>query len=165
MIFGIRSIPDGIRGTDITVNEIGSLVRKSLHRPNLRLFTIGVIKRYGIVDKDRYLLATAIFKFIKSNIRFVDDPIGIETVQAPEITLQIGVGDCDDQSALMAAMALAVGIPVRFVVAGYTPDHMIHIFTELFIEGQWMAADTCEKDRIGERIPKLRSEKIYNYRG
>lgn len=97
-------------------------------------------------------------------VRYVRDPIDVETVQSPETTLKIKAGDCDDHATLMAAWAANLGIPARFVTAGPTPEHMTHIYTELLIDGRWIAADTTSQQPFGF-VPPLPAKRIYDLRG
>ena len=92
--------------------------------------------------------------------------MGVETVQSPTVTLSLGAGDCDDHSGLVAGLAMAVGIPARLRVIGYTDDHLVHIFPELFVNGRWYAADTTEPQRgFGWRPKRLPVERVYTLNG
>ena len=86
----------------------------------------------------------------KKNISYVKDPIEVETVQAPEITLKIRAGDCDDHAVLMASFAANIGIDSKFSVIGNDLDSFSHVFPELFINHQWTATDTTSAIPFGE---------------
>ncbi len=165
MKFELSGIPDGELGTDLTVDKIGQLVNASLLQPIVRIYTLNLLNSNNYNSRSQFESASIIFNHIKRYIRFIRDPYCIETIQAPEITLNLKYGDCDDQAALMAAMALSIGIPARFRVTGQSPDKFQHIFTELLIGGEWTPADTSEMTSLGERIPRQPYEKIYYYKG
>lgn len=166
MQYTLREIPGGLAGTDETVRQIGEHVQNDLKRLAVRLTASRLIQSAGVQSKDHLGEARAIYGWIARNIRYQKDPIGIEMVQSPEVTLRLRYGDCDDHVALVVAMALSVGIPARFRVIGYSQDNLVHIFPELLIDGKWIAADTTEPQKgFGWRPAKFPVERIYNYKG
>ncbi len=160
----LSEIPVGERGTDQTVQKIADLANAALRRAPIRILALSVIRRSGSNIVAR---AHAIFDWVKSNIAYVPDPIGVETVQDPEITLQLQAGDCDDHSGLVVALAAAVGIPGRFRVVGDSRDRFRHIFPELFVNGQWTAADTTQPGSFGTPpgTGRFHATKIYSLTG
>jgi hypothetical protein len=108
--------------------------------------------------------AKALHDWVRSRISYVLDPVDVETVQDPEATLKIKAGDCDDHSALMAALSMSIGIPARFVVLGNRRDDFQHIYPELLIAGRWYPADTTTSKPFGWAA-KLPVKKIYSNKG
>ena len=159
----VRNIPAGEAGTDQTVTQVVRLASAALRRPVIRLKTLKIFRDYAIPNHSTRDQADAIYRWVKENILYVRDPIDIETVADPEMTLRIGAGDCDDHSTLIAAMAAAVGIPVRFRVIGPDPSDFRHIFPELMIDGRWIPADTTASQNLGDRPPVMTAEKIYPF--
>lgn len=163
MRYELSEIPRGAAGTDRTVQEILRHVKDDLKRPQLRALATQILNESFIRAKNQKDEALALYDFVVSTVRYQKDPIGIETVQSPLATVKIGAGDCDDQVGLMAGLALSVGIPVRLRVVGYSPENFIHIFCELLIDGEWLAADTTEPNRgLGWRPYRFPVEKTYN---
>lgn len=166
MEYRLSAIPTGSAGTDATVQEIARLVKHDLHRPKIRLLATKILTNRSIPSKQTLSEAKAIYQYIVRRVRYQKDPVGIETVQSPMVTNSLRAGDCDDHSAFVAGLASAVGIPVRFRVIGYAPDHVVHIYPEMFVDGKWMAADTTEPQHgFGWRPKGLPYEKIYNLNG
>lgn len=166
MNYSLREIPGGLAGTNETVRLIAEHVQNDLRRPVVRLIASRLIQSAGVKSKDHLSEAQTLYSWISRNIRYQKDPVNIETVQSPEITLKLRYGDCDDHTGIMAAMALAVGIPARYRVIGYTEDQLVHIFPELLIGSKWIAADTTEPQKgFGWRPPKFPVERIYNLDG
>ncbi len=166
MNYTLSEIPGGVAGTDETLRAIAKGVLYDLRRPQLRLLATRIAQSYGAGNKDQMSEARAIYQQVSSAVRYQKDPIDIETVQSPEATWQIRAGDCDDHSGLVAGLAMALGIPARFRVVGHSPDRMLHIFPELFIDGKWYPADTTEPRRgFGWRPPKFPTERVYNIKG
>jgi hypothetical protein len=162
--FTLEEIPNGEAGTDATLKRIIEVSQRSLYTPELRLLALQVLKAGNVSGRDKIGASGALYGFVKNRIRFVNDPIGVETVQEPAVTLRLGAGDCDDQSVLMAALARSIGIPARFAVIGADPDHFRHIYPELHIGGKWLTADTTSPRPFGKAPPPLGVKKIYNFK-
>ncbi len=166
MRYTLSEIPNGIAGTDATLRAIAKGVLYDLKRPQIRLLATRLVQSSGANSKDQLAEARAIYQAVSESVRYQKDPVDIETVQSPEATLKIRAGDCDDHSGLVAALAMALGIPARFRVVGDSPDRMLHIFPELFVNGKWHPADTTEPRRgFGWRAPKFPTERVYNIKG
>lgn len=161
MRFSLQDIPAGEAGTDATVRRMVELVKLSGRRPDLRLLALALLRNAKISGRDSYRAARAIFDFVKRRVRFVNDPVGLETVQQPEITLRLAAGDCDDQAALVAALAQSIGLPARFAVIGVDPDSFRHVFTELLVNGSWLPVDTTSPREFGAPMPNLGAKKVY----
>lgn len=164
MIFAIRRVPGGQVGTDATVRQIGRFVESSLHRPNIRLLAIQILDRANASSHQPLKAAAALHAWMRQRIAYIRDPITVETVQDPEATSRIHAGDCDDHTGLMAALAASIGLPVRYVVLGITPDDCRHIFCEIQIDGRWMPADTTTSMPFGKMI-SMPFRKIYSISG
>ena len=166
MNYSLAEIPSGVIGTDKTVREIIRLVHYDLKKPFIRLIATRFMQSYGIPSKDQLGEARGVYHIVARHIRYQKDPVGIETVQSPETTWRIRAGDCDDQSGLVAALAMSIGIPVRLRVVGYSPDNLVHIFPELYVGAKWIPADTTEPSRgFGWRPESFPTELIYNLKG
>jgi len=162
--FNFTEVPAGEAGTDQTLKVIGQGIGRSSRRPHVRLKALDILRRTDIPDRGARDTARALYQWVRRNIRFVPDPLDVETVQDPEVTLRIGAGDCDDHAALLAALAQNVGIPARFVVVGENPDHFQHIYAELLIDDRWTPADTTTKFPFGVS-PPLPASKVYSMKG
>lgn len=165
MRFALADIPSGEAGTDATVQRIGELVNEALQRPDLRLLALQILDRAGVPNKNTKAAARALFDYVRRRIRYVPDPIDVETVQAPEVTLNLRAGDCDDHTALVAALAASIGIPARYRVVGNRPDRFVHIWPELNIGGAWTPADTTQARSFGMRVGQFPAEKVYSLKG
>lgn len=158
----LEQIPAGLAGTDATLKKLIGLVRVGIIDPRIRRSTIEIVRSAGVDPVNHLAAARVIFSWIKSNIAFVNDPAGVETLQAPDLTLyKLRAGDCDDHSILVATMAGSIGIPARFVTIGANVDRFSHIFPELRIRGEWIAADTTARSGFGVKPPAIGVSKIY----
>lgn len=163
MHISLERIPAGAAGTRITVERMLELVRGALQQQSLRLRALDILRSFGVDSHTPPAAAKAIFYWVRSQIRYVNDPVGIETVQAPRITLQLKAGDCDDHATLVAALAMSIGIPARIVVIGSDPDHFEHVYAEIKIDGDWLPADTTGPLPFGTPAPVLGARQIFEF--
>lgn len=163
MHVALEQIPAGAAGTRLTVEKMRKLIRGSLRAQNLRLRALDILRGFGVDSHQASASARALFYWVRSHIRYVNDPVGIETVQSPEVTLQLKAGDCDDHATLVAGLAMAIGIPARLVVIGPDENHFQHVFAELHTDGRWQAADTTQPVTYGSPAPSLGARKVYEF--
>lgn len=100
-------------------------------------------------QKDWTCEAKALHQFVRDGIRYVQDPIDIERLQAPDKTLEISAGDCDDKSILLAALLESIGHPTRFVAIGFEPNVYSHVYVETRIGNEWIPMETTEPVEMG----------------
>ncbi|NMG82607.1 MAG: hypothetical protein GIS02_00150 [Methanosarcinales archaeon] len=74
----------------------------------------------GMPDADLLRIADAIFVWVRDRIAYINDPAG-EYFQPAARTLEVGAGDCDDQSILLAAMLGSIGFEPILVIL---PEHV-----------------------------------------
>lgn len=87
--------------------------------------------------------------FVRDSIRYVMDVDGVETVQTPQKTLELGAGDCDDKATLLAALLGSIGHPTRFVAIGFEPQIFSHVYLETRIGARWIPLETTEPVDVG----------------
>lgn len=84
----------------------------------------------------------AVFAYVRDAIRYTRDVRGIETLQTPDATMDIGAGDCDDKSVLLASLLESIGHPTRFVAVGYAaPGEFSHVYVQTRIGPRWISLD------------------------
>lgn len=84
-----------------------------------------------------------VFNLLKQ-IPYMPDPPDTEHLQRPFYTLNnMGAGgDCDDKAIAAGAWANLNRIPFRFVAVSKSPEKDLHhVFTEMYINGEWIAFD------------------------
>lgn len=150
------------RGTTQTVNEMRRLVLASQTSWKLRELVEDICR--ALRGKDYLSEMVALYHFVCRAVRYQRDPRTVELVKTPEATLATGVGDCDDQATLLAAMTLLSGADARFVVVGFRPDG---VFTHVFCEAQdprtrrWVTLDPVAGRRTAEMLRRVRSYSIH----
>ena len=76
------------------------------------------------------------------NLTFNDHPSDLDILDAR-------LGDCTDMAALFASMARSLNIPVRevaFLLRDAADSKRGHVFTEVYVDGEWVHADPTWSD-------------------
>ena len=102
------------------------IVRAAIRSPDMVVRNRALSIVQGLPSKDFNAELFTLWRWVDTEIRFVRDIHGIETLQTPEKTLELGAGDCDDHAILTASLALAIGFPVRFRAVGFEPGWARH---------------------------------------
>jgi hypothetical protein len=106
----------------------------------------------------------AVHNWVRDNIRYVQDPAGIEFITYPEtLAFDTKTGDCDDHAALFAAMLGSINVPTKFVIV-QTPPHTSfnHVYAYANTKSGWMASDTImKKKEAGWEAPNPIRKKVY----
>ena len=140
----LEGLPEGKAGTIATLRRMKELVRDAIRSPDQRTRNqaLSIFQREGIPPRAYQREAMALHKFVRDQIRYVKDPIGVELIQSPQRTLEMGQGDCDDKSTLLAAMLMATGKPARFTAVGFKDRGFSHVLAE-YLEGvKWVPLET-----------------------
>lgn len=135
-------LPDGQEGTKATLLLMVALVRQFKSDPSVRGAALDLVrelppKAYGVEIR-------ALYEYVRDHIRYTRDTHGVETVQTPAATLDLGVGDCDDKSTLLAALLESIGFATRFLAVGPRPGDYTHVFVQVGLLGQWLSLDATE---------------------
>jgi hypothetical protein len=124
----IKKLGPGILGNLDTVEVMKKMAREySRHDLVKRLATN--ILHYNKIPSHHYLdEARAIGQFVQKHIRYVKDPVGTESLQAPDMMIRMmkdagyAMGDCDDMALLIAALLMSVGIKPVFRAVKYSEN-------------------------------------------
>lgn len=156
-LFGIA---DGRDGIVITLKTMRQLVREAVRSPD-----------QGVRNKARSITASlpprqwrmeveALTNFVKYEIRYLRDPVDIELVQTPDITLEYGQGDCDDKATLLAALLESTGHPARFIAVGMDGGPLSHVLVQTIIGDDWVSLETIIDKPVGWFPPNMTSKYI-----
>jgi transglutaminase-like putative cysteine protease len=125
------------------------------YKKSLPIRQLAVELTNGFKQKDYIAEIRAVHKFVRDRIRYVKDIRGVETVQTPLKTLEIGSGDCDDKATLAGALLEALGHRTRFVAIGFRPGIFQHVYLETTVNSpslnQWLALETTEPWPLGKK--------------
>jgi transglutaminase-like putative cysteine protease len=109
------------------------------------------------VSYDHRSEVLALHRFVRDEIRYTADVLGVETVQSPRLTLRTFSGDCDDKAGLLASLLLAIGHRVRYVLAktdAKNPQRFSHIYVETLLGGRWLPLETIIPGMPAGRAPR-----------
>lgn len=147
-----RYYAGGLRGIRQTLAVMRDMVNAAKIDPGIRQQATSVV--FTSPEKNEFAEVSRLLEFVQSNIRYTKDILGVETISSPQKTLAGRIGDCDDQTALLAAMCEAIGYPTRFVTAGYvTPNAVEHVYLDVCVDGQWLPCDPTERGPVGWEPP------------
>lgn len=154
-------IGDGDAGVTATIKKMQSITfgSEGVGNPHVRAAALDAVRgvQRGMDE------ITSIFEWVKRNIEFRGEYS--ETLQTPLVTLQLGAGDCDDHTTLLAAMYESLGFETRFntVSTGGVDDEFSHVFPEVKDKSsdRWLAVDsTVGGSYPGWKSPTIGRQKI-----
>jgi len=106
-------------------------------------------------QKDYAGEVAALHAYVRDQVRYVRDIDGVETLQTPEQTLNLGQGDCDDKSTLLAAMLASLGHKARFEAVGFQPGRYSHVFVSAKLRDKWVPLETTLPVPMGWAPPRI----------
>ena len=103
----------------------------------------------------------AVYTYIQQNVRYTRDAHNVDTFQSPLRTLEWKIGDCDDQSILVASLLMTVGFPIKLrVIQTKGARDWSHIYPVVGLPPQrptrWVACDTTTPHGVGFEAPAAR---------
>lgn len=147
----LMGLPSGPAGTVATLKIMKKLARDSIRASNqtIRAKALEIFNLAGLRSRQWVPEVQALQRFVQNNIRYVRDPVDVELVQTPEVTLKLGTGDCDDQATLLGAMLEATGHPSRLVAVGVNGGPFSHVLVETKVSSNWVPVETILKKPMG----------------
>lgn len=122
--------------------------------------TIPADPRTGLADRrNADAIAQRLYTWINHRIAYTWDPVNVEWLQSPDVTLRNRAGDCDDHTILAASLLEAIGIRTRLVVIKANPSaphKYTHVYIEYQSKGIWRPFDTTLHSRAGVSVPANR---------
>jgi hypothetical protein len=171
-------VPAGDAGTLETARLIAGLVREGSKDFFVRQKAIDIFRRFRVRPKDRLGEVSALFEWVRRNVRYTRDVWQVETLHTARRMIELRAGDCDDMTILLGAMLMSTGHPVRLVLAGYhpaKPQAYTHIYPEVNVRGRWIALDSTLPHPLGwqpralwRRVHEIAKEELkcsHNIRG
>lgn len=147
----VVGIAEGHAGTLQTLGAMRALVRRWRVDPSIRQAATSIA--FLTPEKDEFAECRAVFEWVRDNVRYFRDVHNVETLTTPDKTLSGLVGDCDDQTVLLASLFESIGYPTRFVIAAYTRAEFEHVYLQVFCGDQWIDCDPTEHEPFGWAPP------------
>lgn len=138
----LSGLPSGLTGAKLTLDVMRAYVHQYKADPAVRTAALELVR--SLAQKDHLGEVVALHAFVRDHIRYVRDTRGVETVQTPPATLEIGQGDCDDKSTLLAALLESISFPTRFLAVGFAPKSLSHVLVETRVDNRWIALESTE---------------------
>lgn len=141
----------GEAGAKQTLGEMTKLALEGSQ--SLPVRTLAMELTRGLPQKDYRREACTLLRYCRDRIRYVRDIYSVEVLQTPDITVQVGGGDCDDKSILLAALLASIGHRARFIAIAFLPGQYSHVWVQAFIDGEWLDLEPTEPIVCGKRVP------------
>lgn len=151
------SLPGGDRGVAKTMDLIRSLVDSAIKDPFVNRTAIEILHQSNAPQYDQRAAARTIYDWVHRNIRYVQDPVGKETVRPANVILKVRAGDCDDiNGVLIPSLLGTIGITTRGVTiaAAQGSNDFSHIYAEAMLNGQWVALDAARPNVVFGQAPE-----------
>jgi hypothetical protein len=151
------SIPDGPAGTRETLKAMRDQVRQDKFNSWVRDFAQSIVRQ--VQPKDWMGEVCAVFDWVQTNIRYGLDTNGVEVIQAPHVTLELGYGDCDDFVCLLCGLLEALGHDTFICALGFDAaenySHVIALCAGAGGETGLISLDATEAQPCGWFPPRV----------
>lgn len=84
--------------------------------------------------QDKECQINSIYRYIVENFNYLSDPVGVELIQTPQETIDIGGGDCEDLSILFISLLENIGIKAYLVL---TDNHAYALAVDVDTDNLW----------------------------
>lgn len=121
----LSGLPEGVAGAKATLKAMADIAKRYKTDGGMRTLALSITRQ--LPEHDDRAEITALQHFVRDRIRYVRDVEGVETLQTPPYTLQMGAGDCDDKSILLATLLMAVGYKPQFLAVGINGGFFSHV--------------------------------------
>jgi hypothetical protein len=144
-------IPEGPAGTRETLKYMRELIRRGRADTWTRDFAHSIVR--DVPPKDWMGEICAVFSFVQSYVRYGLDTNGAEVIQAPNVTLELGYGDCDDFVCCICGLLEALGHNTFICALGFDAaenySHVIALCVGAGSETPLVALDATEMHPAG----------------
>ncbi len=162
----LAELPPGPGGAAATLRYMRDFVQDAIRDPNQTIRNKALDLVSGLPPRQWMAEIRALHAFVKDQIRYVRDPVGLELVQSPDKTIEIAQGDCDDKATLLAALLTATGHPARFIAVGFNGDPLSHVLVQTKVDStgndskDWISLETIIDRPVGWFPPDVTSRYI-----
>ena len=86
-----------IEQTTVTMSD---MVERHKTDVTIRQFVADIVREKNLEQGDVPSLCDAVYEWVRQRVKYWADIHDVETIQSPHVTLELGIGDCDDLSVL-----------------------------------------------------------------
>jgi len=173
VITGDKVLQFDYRGAPQTVQVMRRAALESQSNLAVRKLAEAACERLDSKDYTSEYLA--LYNLLLQTCRYMRDPRTVELVRAPYLVAQeILQGgrpnlDCDDLSAMLAALVLSVGGNVRFVTVAFKnafyqgQRQYSHVFAQALEPrtGLWIVLDPVAAEKTGEMMSRIKAAAVW----
>lgn len=173
MIQGDKILQFEYRGAPQTIEVMRRAALDS--QSNLAVRQLAELACAKLDSKDYTSEYLALYNLLLQRCRYMRDPRTVELVRAPYLVAQdiLRGGrpslDCDDLSATVAALVLAVGGNVRFVTVAFKhaffngQRQYSHVFAQALEprSGLWIVLDPVAAEKTGEMMTRIKAAAVW----
>ena len=173
MITGDKVLQFDYRGAPQTIEVMRRAALDS--QSNLAVRQLAEAACARLDSKDYTSEYLALYNLLLQTCRYMRDPRTVELVRAPYLVAQeILQGgrpslDCDDLSAMLAAMILAVGGSVRFVTVAFRnaffngARQYSHVFAQALEPrtGLWIVLDPVAAEKTNDMMTRIKAAAVW----
>jgi transglutaminase-like putative cysteine protease len=124
------------------------LAREGTKDPGIIQLASALVR--DVPQYDRVGEVAALHAFVRDAISYKNDPIDLELLRTARAVAEMGVGDCDDKSILLASLLRAIGRPARFVAVALNGDSAFsHVYVETPLGKRWRVLETIKPVEVG----------------
>jgi len=131
--------PAGWEHSKASIQKIGHLIKEGSHNPLVRQVAIRITAH--LPSKSPTEEIAAIYQWIRKNIKFRYDPIGMEWLQSAPRTLKERAGDCDCLTVLIGALNQSIGHRVLTRTVGPSKKCPEHVSALIWDKKRWISCD------------------------
>lgn len=162
----VRVHPAGRKGAKLSLKEVAERAWKARMSPRLRAWVTQQLDKAGASRSGRRMQGQAVLDALRVKVPYIADPVMGEFMATPDQTLCLDEGglcivggDCDDQSIVLAAAMLSIGIPAMIIGSSHrephdTPTHVFMAFEDEL--GDWVKMDGTTRLPAGRVPPHAR---------
>jgi hypothetical protein len=151
----LMDIPSGEDGIRETLKQMVRIVKRFKTDVAMRELAARLFRESNLAQGDFFGEVCVLHGFVRDGIRYMGDIHDVETLQTPQVTLQLEAGDCDDKCMLLGALLECCNHPTRFVAVGMGGRGFSHVYAETYLKGRWIALETCRNVKVGWRPPNI----------
>lgn len=138
--YRLGSIPSGEAGVAATLKIMVRLTLEYRASPMVRVTAQNLVRECA--SRDAMCQVSTIHAWVRDHIKYLSDVRDVETIQTPDYTLQMGSGDCDDQSVLTASLLESLGFQARFMAIGVRGGGFSHVSSQVKLGTRWVNLET-----------------------
>jgi hypothetical protein len=137
--------------TPNTMKKMCQIIAESIHDYRVRVWAEKLVG----YSSDDLSIAESIYYFIVNHCRYVKDPVGLEMLKFPMVSLQqIEVGgspalDCDDATILIGSLLMSVGIRYALRAVSFNEEYS-HVYGLAYLDKKWTPIDFVLGKKGGE---------------